>query len=106
MRILIDECLDWRIARSLTGHDAISVQKMGWGGLKNGELLERAEKEFDVFLTVDRNLSFQQPVTQFDLAIIVLHAESTKLNHCLHLIPQVLQIMPSAKSGSVVHVTS
>lgn len=104
MRVLIDECLDWRIARSLTGHDAVSVQKMGWGGLKNGELLERAEKEFDVFLTADRNLSFQQLVIRFDLAIIVLHVESTQLKNCLHLIPQVLRILPSVKSGSVEHV--
>ena len=58
MRILIDECLNWRLSRALTGYFSISVPKMGWGGIKNGALLELAEKEFDVFLTGDRNLTF------------------------------------------------
>ena len=47
MRILIDECLDWRLGRALTGHDCVSVQKMGWGGIKNGRLLALAQAEFD-----------------------------------------------------------
>ena len=51
MRILIDECLNWRLARALTGHYAVSARKMGWGGLKNGALLAEAEKQFDVFLS-------------------------------------------------------
>ena len=51
MRILIDEFLDWRLSRALTGHDCVSVQKMGWGGIKNGKLLALAQEEFDVFLT-------------------------------------------------------
>lgn len=57
MRILIDESINWRLSRALTGHYSVSVQKMGWGGLKNGELLALAQKEFDIFLTGDRNLS-------------------------------------------------
>jgi len=60
MRILIDECLDWRLGRALTGHDCVSVQKRGWSGIQNGNLLALAQEEFDVFLTADRNLSFQQ----------------------------------------------
>ena len=51
MRILIDECLNWRLSRALTGHYAVSVQKMGWAGLKNSVLLIEAEKQFDVFIT-------------------------------------------------------
>jgi hypothetical protein len=53
MRILIDECLNWRLSRALIGHYAVSAQKMGRGGLKNGPLLTDAEKEFDVFLAGD-----------------------------------------------------
>jgi len=68
MRILIDECLDWRLGRALTGHDCVSVQKMGWGGINNGRLLALAQEEFDVFLTADRNLSFQQKTTQFQIS--------------------------------------
>jgi len=57
MRVLIDECLNWRLSRALTSHYAVSAQKKGWGGIKNGVLLALAEKEFDVFITGDRNLS-------------------------------------------------
>jgi predicted nuclease of predicted toxin-antitoxin system len=78
MRILIDECLNWRLARALTGHYAVSTQKMGWGGIKNGELLEEAAKEFDVFITGDRNLSFQQDVKQSSIAVIVLHGRALR----------------------------
>ena len=61
MRILIDECLNWRLGRALTGHYAVSAQKMGWSGITNGKLLAWAmENGFDVFLTGDRNLTFQQ----------------------------------------------
>jgi predicted nuclease of predicted toxin-antitoxin system len=81
MRILIDECLDWRLGRALTGHDCVSVQKMGWGGIKNGRLLALAQEEFDVFLTADRNLSFQQNTTKFQIAVVVLVAGSTQLFH-------------------------
>ena len=60
MRILLDECLPKRLKRDLTGHTARTVPEMGWAGKENGELLALATGQFDVFLTVDRNLSFQQ----------------------------------------------
>lgn len=61
MRVLIDECLNWRLGRALTGHFCASVQRMGWKGIRNGELLARMEQErIDVFITGDRNLQFQQ----------------------------------------------
>ncbi len=81
MRILIDECLNWRLGRALTGHYGVSVQKMGWSGIKNGALLALAEREFDVFLTGDRNLSLQQDVARYAIAIVALHASSTQLHH-------------------------
>ena len=104
MRILIDECLNWRLSRALTGHYSVSVQKMGWGGLKNGELLALAQKEFDIFLTGDRNLSLQQDISQYSIAIVVLHASSTQLHHTLPLIEKALAAMPSLKPGKVMDV--
>ena len=77
MRILIDECLNWRLGRGLTGHFCRSVQRMGWAGISNGKLLRLAEDQFDVFLTGDRNPSFEQNTTSFKIAIIVLRAKST-----------------------------
>jgi len=104
MRILIDECFNWRLARSLTGHYAVSAQKMGSGGLKNGALLAEAEKQFDVFLTGDRNLTFQPNVTQYRIAVVVLHVPSAQLHHTLPLMPKVLAALPSLKPGQVVDI--
>jgi predicted nuclease of predicted toxin-antitoxin system len=104
MRILIDECLNWRLSRALTGHYAISTPKMGWAGLKNSALLLEAEKQFDVFITGDRNLNFQQDVTKYDIAVVVLHAKSTQLHHTLPLMPKVLTLLPTLKPGQVVDV--
>ena len=104
MRILIDECLNWRIGRALTGYYAVSVQKMGWGGLENGALLAQAEKQFDVFLTGDRNLVFQQNFTRYRLAIVVLHAASTQLHQTLPLMPKVLEVLPTLKPGQIVAI--
>jgi predicted nuclease of predicted toxin-antitoxin system len=104
MRILIDECLNWRLSRALSGHYAVSAQKKGWGGIKNGALLALAENEFDVFITGDRNLSFQQNATRFHIAILVLHAPSTQLHHTLPLMAQVLTLLPTLQPGQVVDV--
>jgi len=106
MRILIDECLDWRLCRSFAEHECSSVRKMGWNGLKNGELLEKAQANFDLFLTGDRNLTFQQRMSEFDIAVIVLQAESIQLKNILTLIPKVLTVLPTLKPGQVVYVSS
>ena len=80
MRILIDECLDWRLERGLPGHECPSVPRMGWSGIKNGRLLAlMREAGFDVFLTADRNLQFQQNLPPTGVAVIVLAAPSTRL---------------------------
>ena len=69
MRILLDECIDRRLVRDLVGHEVKTAPQMGWSGVKNGQLLALAAVEFDVFITVDRNLSFQQNLPKFDSAV-------------------------------------
>jgi predicted nuclease of predicted toxin-antitoxin system len=71
MKILLDECIDRRFAKEMPGHIVVSVPEQGWAGKSNGELLRLAEREFDVFITVDRNLAFQQNVINFDIAVLV-----------------------------------
>jgi len=106
MRILIDECLNWRLGRALTGHYAVSVQRMGWSGIKNGQLLTLAEQhQFDALLTGDRNLSIQQNIIQFRLAVIVLEAKGIQLHHTLPLMPKVLAALPSLTPGQVVRIS-
>jgi hypothetical protein len=77
---------------------------MGWSGLTNGALLEKVEKEFDLFLTGDRNLTFQQETSSFKIAVVVLHAESIQLSHTLPLMPKVLAVLPTIKAGQVVDI--
>lgn len=105
MRILIDECLNWRLGRALTGHYCASVQKMGWSGIKNGQLLGLAQEQFDVFLTGDRNLSFQQDITKFRIAVVILQSKGIQLHQTLPFMPKVLVLLPSLNPGQVVTVS-
>ena len=104
MKLLLDECLDWRLGRDLIGHEIRTVQEMTWNGIKNGRLLELAQREFEVFITGDRNLFFQQNVSKFSIAVVVLQAESIRLIHTRPLMPKVLAILPSLRAGQVVNV--
>lgn len=104
MKLLLDECIDRRLSRDLAGHDVKTVPQMGWAGIKNGELLILAEKEFDVFITIDRNLSFQQNIPKFNIAVLVLHASSNRLADLKPLAPKMLSMMPTLKKGEAEHV--
>jgi hypothetical protein len=64
VKIFLDECVDWRLARDIIGHD-VKTGQMGWTAIKNGELLTLASKPFDMFVTTDRKLSFQQNLALF-----------------------------------------
>lgn len=103
MRILVDECIDRRFAQELTGHEAATVFDKGWAGISNGELLRLAENAFDVFLTVDRN-AFQQPLPQFNIAVVVMRARTNRLRDLLPLAARVLEALPSAARGRVTWV--
>ena len=105
MRVLIDECLDWRLAKGLPGHTTTSVQKMGWAGVKNGRLLALAEQQFDVFITGDRNVSFQQDIPQFRIAVVILAAASTQLKDTLPLMLPLLAKLPQLQPGTVTVLT-
>ena len=96
MRVLLDECLPRRLKRELVGHDARTVPEMGWASKRNGELLALAVGQFDVFLTADRNLSYQQDVSSFDIAIVVLVARSNRFEDLRPLAPRILEILPTA----------
>lgn len=106
MRILLDECLPKRLKRDLIGHEARTVPEMGWASTENGDLLALAEKEFDVFLTVDRNLSFQQDVARFTIAVVVMVAKGNKHSDLQPLMPKVLAILDGITPGQIVKVGS
>jgi len=105
MKLLLDECIDRRFARELVDYDVKTVPQMGWAGVKNGKLLALAAAEFDIFITVDRNLSFQQNLPQFDIAVVVLQAPSNSLAALKPLASNVLAILDSTNKGQVTIVT-
>jgi len=104
MKLLLDECIDRRFARELPGRFVRTVPQMGWATIKNGRLLRLAEKEFDVFVTVDRNLSFQQNLPQFAIAVAVLRAKSNRLEDLQPLAAALLAALPRAKPGKVLSI--
>ena len=104
MKLLLDECIDRRLAKEIGGHEVVTVPQAGWAGIQNGELLRLAQAQFDVFVTVDRNLSFQQHLPQFTIAVIVLHAPTNRLKDLRPLIPQLQRMVLSAPNGQVSRV--
>ena len=99
MKLLLDECIDQKFAKEFAGYGVKTVPQMGWAGVKNGQLLVLAEVKFDVLITVDRNLSFQQNLPQFDIAVIVLQAASNRLADLKSLAPNILAILDTATQG-------
>ena len=90
MKILLDECVDSRLALSLGTLHVRTVAQQGWSGISNGKLLGLAAVEFDVFVTVDRNLPFQQHLPKFEIAVILLRAKTNRLADLVVLVPDLL----------------
>ena len=105
MKVFLDECVDWRLSRDIVGHDVKTTRQMGWTAIRNGELLRLVETSFDVFVTVDRNLSFQQNVVTKSVAVVVLVAKTNRLADHRRLVPCLLQVIGTAKRGTVTLVT-
>ena len=105
MKVLLDECIDWRLSRHIAGHEVKTARQMGWTAIKNGELLALASQTFDVFVTVDRNLSFQQHVGKLPIAIVVLAATTNRLADLIPRLPELLVAIESAGPGTATAVT-
>lgn len=107
MRILLDENLNWRLERFLPGHEVRSVPLLGWAGLKNGRLLQRAADEgFEVLLTMDGSMTSQQNLSTIRLAVIALRAVSNRLEDTSPLMLEVLALLPALQPGQVIEVGS
>ena len=105
MRILIDECIDERFRNSLPGHDCQTVRYAGLAGLTNGELLAAAETaRFDVFLTVDQGIEYQQNLSGRNIAIIIFRTKSNRLKDLLPHVPVCLAHIESIQPGQIVRI--
>ena len=100
MRVLLDENIDWRLRRGFdAANDAMTVKYRGWSGRKNGELFRAAAAEFDVFVTLDSSLEYQQNVAALDLAVVVIRAPSSDLSDLEPLLPKLNALVLSARPG-------
>ena len=106
MRVLLDECVPRALRKDLPGHDVKTVGEAGWPGVENGALLRLAEMEFDVLLTVDRNLEYQQNFSGLTIAVIVVDAPSNDIEVLRPLMPQAREALQRAKPGIVTHVSA
>lgn len=106
MKLLLDECVDRRLAKHLTGLSVRTVAEMGWSGIKNGQLLALAQAEFDVLITVDRNLAFQQHLPKFSVAVLLIVAPSNRLADLVALVPSIIAALPTAMKGTVSKVSA
>ena len=106
MQILIDECLPKKLKRELVGYTVFTVPEKGWAGLKNGELLHVAENEFDVWITADRSIEYQQNLSRFEIAVVVLVALSNQLQALLPLMPRLHEVLQLIEPHQIVYIDS
>jgi predicted nuclease of predicted toxin-antitoxin system len=104
MRVILDECLPRRLGADLTGHMVTTVPQAGWAQFKNGKLLARIAGNFDVFVTVDKNIPYQQKIARLPFGIVVLRAHSNKIQDLRPLVPQILNALSVLQPGQTVTV--
>ena len=102
MRVLLDECTPRFLKHRLPGQDVSTVQEMGWAGLKNGSLLAAADGHFDLFITTDKNLRFQQNLKKYSFAVLLL--PSNRMSVVLNLITEIEAAVNSVKPGDFVEI--
>lgn len=102
MNILLDECTPRVVQKRLPGLNISTVQEVGWGGLKNGDLLAAADGKFDVFVTTDKNLRHQQNLTKFRLAVILLPSNQVPVVEAV--MPEIEASLKTIRAGDFVEI--
>ena len=105
MRVLLDENID-RLLKALFAveFEVLTVRERGWQGKANGELLRAAEQEFDAFVTMDRNLEYQQNLPTLKMGVVIVRARSNAYTVIAPLMPQVNDALRSVHPGDVLHI--
>ncbi len=104
MRILLDECVPRKLGRHLRGQEWSTVPREGLAGVKNGELFTAIQGKWDVLLTTDTNIPWQQVVAKYDLAVVIMRAGSNDIEDLLPWVPEVLRALSSVKPGEAMEV--
>ena len=102
MKILLDECVTKKLKLFLREHTVFTIGQMEWNGLKNGMLLKRAEqKKFDILLTIDKNICYQQNTTKYQIAIVVLNSNNSNIEKVKEFIPNFIKQITSFEKGKL-----
>jgi hypothetical protein len=104
VKVLLDHNLDRRLKNHLPDHEVETTYEKGWAALFNGELLSKAEKEFDVMLTADANIKHQQNLNQGTIGIIVLRAFNNRLATHATMMPEVNQAVFTIGEGKLIEI--
>lgn len=105
MRILLDECIDEALRHEFTGHQCQTCRYAGFKGLANGLLMAAAERAgFEVLITVDQNMPFQQTVANRAISLIVIRGRTTSFEDLVVLMPDILAAIDMLQPGRVVRV--
>jgi predicted nuclease of predicted toxin-antitoxin system len=106
MRILIDECVDPRVKQLFGDHDVVTVHDRGWGALEDGPLLAVAQEQFDLFITNDRGIEFQQNIAKLRIGIVVIHIVKNQIAHYRAIQMELRDALANVRMGEVVHITA
>lgn len=104
MRVLIDACIDPRVAQILTGHEVTTAFDLGWQRLRDHILLSKASGHFDVFVTTDRGFEYEHNLIKLQIAVVIVHVPRKKLEQYRPLISKLQDALRSAAPGQVLHV--
>lgn len=102
MKILLDECVPWPMRKILVGHTCTTAQKRGWDAITNGELINLAETEFDLFVTCDQNIRYQQNLTNRKIAILELG--NNELRRIMAAAAEICDAIANIPPGGYVHI--
>jgi predicted nuclease of predicted toxin-antitoxin system len=105
MKLLLDECVPRKLKNYLSGIECQTVPEAGLAGKKNGELLSLAERAgFQVFLTVDRGIEYEQNLQRRQIAVVVIHAKSSRLDDLRPHTPEILRVLGLIQRGQFIKV--
>jgi hypothetical protein len=104
VRVLVDACVDPRVAELLGAHQVKTAHQLGWHGLKDNVLLSRLQGHFDVLVTIDRGIEFEHNLGKLRLAIVVVHVEKNKIEFYRPLAAALLEAIDRLAPGEVIHV--
>src|SRR5882672_751459 len=106
MRVLLDECVNPRVAEAFPNHEVQTVKSMGWAGITNGKLMTLAQHRFDVLVTVDQNLEHQQNLAKLSFGVVVVAVPDNNIKYFRPIFSKLLKAIESIDPGQVIHIVS